>query len=412
MKVVLSHPTGNTFVRATARALHQRSWLGAFYTTVAAPAAADLLPAALRRQLARRQFAGIPRELLRTRPWRESMRLAADALGVAALTAPGRPASVDAVYADLDRHVAGALGSAHAGAVDAIYAYEDGAAASFAAARQRGIACVYELPIAHWHLTQRLLREEAQRLPAWRVTLRGIDDDRRKLERKDRELELADTVVVPSRFVLDSLPAHVSAVKRCIVAPFGAPASPGTTRHRPATSRLRVLFAGALSQRKGLADLFAAMRLLNRDDVELVVLGSAVAPLDFYRREYAAFTYEPPRPHDGVLTLMRTCDLLALPSIVEGCALVQQEALASGLPLVVTANAGGDGLVVDGVNGFVVPIRAPEAIAARLAWFADHRDALEQMREEAYCTAAARPWEHYEAAVCEAVAPPERQVAC
>ena len=63
-------------------------------------------------------------------------------------------------------------------------------------------------------------------------------------------------------------------------------------------------------------------------------------------------------------------DVLVLPSIVEGSALVVLEAMASGLPVVVTPNVGAD-QVCDGVEGFVVPIRAPVEIASRLELLAD-----------------------------------------
>jgi glycosyltransferase involved in cell wall biosynthesis len=293
--------------------------------------------------------------------------------------------------------------------VTGVYAYEDGAAQSFRAARARGLACVYELPIAYWQTTQRLLHEEAERLPAWRPTLRGLDDSPAKLERKDRELSLADTIVVPSDFVLRSLPARIRHTKRCIVAPFGAPAAapdgglaPGGAERPTANGKLRVLFAGALTQRKGLADLFAAVRLLNRSDVELVVMGTPLAPLSFYREQYAGFAYEAPRPHAEVLALMRTCDVLALPALVEGRALVQHEALACGLPVIATPNAGAGDLIVDRETGFLVPIRAPERLAEAIAWCADHRPRLADMRRQARNAAAAAGWDRYEERVCAA----------
>ena len=400
-RIVLTHPTGNTFVRAAARALHARGWLHGFYTTVVAPdgAAARLLPAAARRQLARRKFTDIPRDLVHAHPWCEAARLGSAKLGAPALV------SVDTVYRDLDDHVARELASM--AGVTGVYAYEDGAEQSFRAARNRGMECVYELPIAHWETTQRLLREEAERLPAWRDTLTGLNDSAVKLERKARELELADTVIVPSAFVFDSLPAQIRRSKRCVVAPFGAPRVADDAPARPRGERLRVLFAGAMTQRKGLADLFAAMTLLGRADVELVVMGSPVAPMPFYRQQYADFVYEAPRPHAEVLALMQTCDVLVLPAIVEGRALVQLEALANGLPLIVTRNAGGEDLVEEGRTGFVVPVRAPEALAARLAWFADHKPMLADMRADARRKATEFPWANYETAICDAVSAAE-----
>jgi len=219
-------------------------------------------------------------------------------------------------------------------------------------------------------------------------------------ERKDRELELADAVFVPSNFVARSLEGFLPPTKPVYVIPFGSPNAPADApvAERSREGPLRVLFAGSMTQRKGLADVFAAMKLLNRKDVELRVLGSPQQPLSFYHSR-GDFTHLPPRPHAEVLAAMRDCDVFVLPSIVEGRALVQQEALACGLPIIVTANAGGEDLVEEGRTGFLVPIREPAAIADRIQWFVDHRGELPAMREAAVAKAREHPWEAYGQAI-------------
>jgi glycosyltransferase involved in cell wall biosynthesis len=389
------------------RALHSAGWLSRFHTTISAPPHRHLhwLPAPMRGQMLRRRFDEVPSRLIHSSPARELARLTGTALGLRQLTTGDGWASVDSVYRAFDRSVATAL--RRLDAVDrpgVVYAYEDAAEATFVTARRNGIGRVYELPIAYFETTQRLLNEEAARLPEWRQTMGGLEDSPAKLDRKVRELELADVVVVPSRFVLDSLPPAVRASKPCMLAPFGSHLPyRGEISDRTVAGPLRILFAGAMTQRKGLADVFAAMRLLNRSDVQLVVMGSLQAPMEFYRKQWDGFVYEAPRPHGEVLALMRTCDLLVLPSIVEGRALVQQEALASGLPLLVTPNSGGDDLVDEGRTGFVVPIRSPEVLAQRIAWFADHREGLPAMRQYALAKAASTGWLEYEAHVRAAV---------
>jgi glycosyltransferase involved in cell wall biosynthesis len=407
--VVLSNPTGNTIVRAIARALRREGLLHSLYTTIAFPDPGPRwLPRRVRAQVLRRHFE-IEYGFVHTHPWLESARLAASAAGLHRMTRPGGAASVEAVYQEFDNHVAGIIASNRLPlSVRTAYAYEDAAERTFEAARAREMACIYEMPIAHWQTVQRLLHEEAHRLPEWRRTIQGLDDSPAKLDRKNREIALADTIIVPSRFVLDSLPAQVRAAKRCVLAPFGAP-SPGArgaaAPRRDDRGKLRVIFVGAMTQRKGLADLFSAMRLLARTDIELVVLGATApnAPLSFYRSQYPGFHYEGTRPHAEVLEVMRSCDVFVLPALVEGRALVQLEALASGLPLLVTSHTGGDDLVEDGRTGFTIPIRSPQAIADRLAWFADHRDALAEMRRHAFRKAADTSWLHYENRVLDAV---------
>jgi glycosyltransferase involved in cell wall biosynthesis len=329
-----------------------------------------------------------------THPLREWVRLVAPRAGARWITRHETGwASTDAVYRDFDRWVARQIARERNAGV--IYAYEDAAEASFVAGRELGWRRFYDLPIAYWETSHRLLAEEAERWPAWNDTLESTRNSPGKLARKTRELELADTVICPSEFVARSLPSEARTKKRIVIARFGSPTPRQTRPDGPGGARLRVLFVGSMSQRKGLADLFAAMKQLGRRDVELVVLGSPVAAPGFYRSEYPGFTYERPRPHADVLALMATCDVFCLPSIVEGRALVVQEAMSAGLPAIVTGNTGADDAVEEGKNGFVVPIRSAGAIAERLAWLADHRDALPAFSAAAKASAARFTWDAY-----------------
>lgn len=408
------HPSGNAFVRALLKGLERSGTDYRFWTTIASASGGleRLLPGRIRAQLARRAYP-VPAHRIATRPLREWVRLLAPALGLKHLARHELGwASVDAVYSDLDRAVAEHLRSRaeEQPAGSWVYAYEDGALETFRCAAELGMRRAYELPIAYWETSRKILEEEADRWPAWAATLVGPVDSDAKLERKTRELELAETIVVPSRFVERSLPSWLKPKQRVIVAQFGSPdagsgGDPEARGNRSAGARLRVLFAGSMTQRKGLADLFQAIQILNRGDVELVVMGSPIAPMDFYSRQLSTFTYEPPRPHREVLELMRTCDVLALPSVVEGRAMVQQEALACGLPIIVTPNAGGEDLVEEGRTGFLVPVRSPETIAEKIAWFADRRQALADMRPDCAAMAARYSWTEYAGRILHSIMP-------
>jgi glycosyltransferase involved in cell wall biosynthesis len=229
------------------------------------------------------------------------------------------------------------------------------------------------------------------------------------MQRKTEEITLADVVICPSQFVYDSLPPEIRTVKQCIVAEFGSPEAPPTSgknerqHDHGSQGRLRLLFAGSMSQRKGLADLFQAMKILKRQDVELVVMGSPVVSMDFYLKQFPNFTYEPPRPHSKVLELMQSCHVLVLPSIVEGRALVQQEAMICGLPIIVTANAGGSDLIEQGKTGFLVKPGAPEELAEKINWFADHREEIEAMGEQARLKALQVTWDAYREKILDVI---------
>jgi glycosyltransferase involved in cell wall biosynthesis len=158
-----------------------------------------------------------------------------------------------------------------------------------------------------------------------------------------------------------------------------------------------------MTQRKELADLFSAMKLLNRPDVQLVVLGTPLFPLEFYKRQYPDFLYEPVRPHAEVRRLMLGCDVLVLPSIVEGRAMVQMEALSYGLPIIVTQNAGAEDLVEERQTGFLVPIRAPEKLAETIGWIADHKEWVDDVRPAVLERARLSGWERYTSKILAAI---------
>jgi glycosyltransferase involved in cell wall biosynthesis len=407
--LLFSHPTGNANVRAALLGLFEAGLLGEFHTTIAAYPGNfwDLLGnVPWGRELRRRTFAGCLRPITVQHPLRELGRMLAGRLKLQHLARhEAGPFCLDAVYQAQSRIAAERL-RRHPTSYTGIYAYEDGALEGFAAARELGLRRIYDLPIAYWQTLRQLLAEEAQRLPAWKITLGGgVNDSETKLKRKTKELELAEVVVCPSQFVARSIPQTALAGKKVVVAAFGSP--PPSTRNghvvRGGASKLRVLFAGSMSQRKGLGDLFAAMRLLDRSDVELVVMGTPQTRLEFYRAECNGFIYEPSRPHAEVLELMRSCDVLCLPSIVEGRALVMQEAMSQGLPLIITPNTGGEDLIEEGVTGFLIPIRRADQISEKIAWFADHRTALPEMSRAAQAKAGQLTWNAYGKTIANAI---------
>ncbi len=405
MRIILSHPTGNTFVRANLGGLKKANMLEEFHTTIACfpNTLLDLISniGALK-ELKRRQYHSELKSITYTYPFLELGRLG---LGkyFKKLTEHERGIfCLDAIYKSLDLKVACAINNNKN--INGVYAYEDGALYSFREAKKKGIECFYDLPIAFWKERKKLITEESIRLPLWRNTLGGgVNDSEEKLNRKSEELELSDVIIVPSEFVKNTLPTF-DRPKRVIVAPFGSPTNyPKLPIEKNKNKPLRVLFAGSMGQRKGLGDLFDAFKLLNNKNIELIVMGIPIVPIHFYKNQYRQFIYESPRAHNEVLELMKSCDIFCLPSIVEGRALVMQEAMSQGLPLIITANTGGEDLIIEGETGFLVPIRNPEKIAEKLNWLYENRNELDRMSIMAQKHAMEYSWKKYSDLIIEGI---------
>ena len=383
-KFVISHPTGNTFVRALIKELNSRSLLEKFFTTIGVGEGANSLVKLLCE--GKRQYA-IPDKII-SRQWMPEFTR---------LLSKGNQAKkrqkADHSYQALDYKVSHELSTLNS---QILHAYEDGCSDSFARAKELGIQCSYELPIAHWATVRRLLAEEAERYPEWEPTLESTREPEEKLCRKEKELRLADRITCPSQFVLDSIPSGIRQKIPCQISPFGSPTCESLdSLESPCKKNFELLFVGSMSQRKGLADVFNSMKLLKKEPIKLSILGQPSMPKEFYRKQFSEFEYFPPRSNQKVREIMKTHDALVLPSIVEGRALVQQEALSCGLPIIVTPNAGSEDLVKEGTTGHMVPIRSPEKIAEAIRAMIENKHHKEEIRRLCQIKAKQYSWVSY-----------------
>jgi len=343
--------------------------------------------------LKRREFNTIPAELIATQGTLEACRLLASKLKLNFLTEHETGLlSVDTIYQAFDNYVARQLPKQQG--VSQMYAYEDGALGTFKVAKQHNIQTLYELPIGYWRAAQQIMGEEAQLKPDWAHTILSTRDSAQKLERKDQELALADKIIVASQFTADTLKLSAVYDKEISIIPYGSPQpveQPDFSHHK----KLKVLFVGGLSQRKGLSYLLDAARLLN-DKIELTLIGTRVAkcvPLDTALQQYR---YIPSLPHQEILKEMDQHDVFVFPSLFEGFGLVILEAMARGIPVITTPNTAGPDIITDGEDGYIIPIRSAQAIAVKLELLANDRDLLDQLKTAALAKARLFSWAKYQ----------------
>jgi glycosyltransferase involved in cell wall biosynthesis len=392
--VLISHPTGNQNVRNALLSLVEHNMLAEFWTAVAWNPRSRwnwLLPKNLRNQLNRRAFAEAPGERIKCVPSREIVRLSARSSPLEhLLSSAERPFSVIGMYRHFDGRVARRLGEI---GVDAVYAYEGGALQTFRQAKRQGIPALYELTSSYWYWERNLLREEQQRSPEMSSLLPKLFDSEGHMRWKDEELALATFVIVASHHVSETL-AGVIPQDKILVVPYGAP----PVRHRRISSDssqpLKVLFVGSLNQRKGIGYVLKAIEMLG-SRVQLTLVGRRLTPNPRVDEACNRWRWFETIPHERVMEIMTESDVLVLPSLSEGFGLVVTEALACGLPVIVTPNVGARDLIIDGQEGFVVPVCSAEAIADRLNALSRDRELLSSMSHHAQLTAARQSWDVY-----------------
>jgi glycosyltransferase involved in cell wall biosynthesis len=226
-----------------------------------------------------------------------------------------------------------------------------------------------------------LVREEARLWPGWQDAAADIPDA--YLRRREQEWDAATRIVVNSEFCRRALLAQGVPEDRLTVIPLTFemrhPAS-GTPPARPG-GPLRVLFLGQVNIRKGVPWLIEAARRLPVGVAQITIAGPVQVSDVAWRSLPANTKVLGPVPRVEAERLYRSSDVFVLPTISDGFAITQLEALAHGLPLIVTPNCGD--AVRHGVDGLQVPIRDPQALADAFRRFADDRVFLAQASEAA-----------------------------
>jgi glycosyltransferase involved in cell wall biosynthesis len=400
MKVLLSHPTGNQFVRALIAKLSALGLLLEFDTTIATNPDSKLLkvlPAKIRQEFLRRVYP-ISHQQIQTHPVKEFARTVFPKIGLGNLTKHETGlVSVDAVYTDLDKKVAGRLLSLKHKQLTGVYAYEDGAENTFATAKNLGLTCFYDLPIGYWRAAQQLLAVEAERWPDWAATLPGIKDSPEKLARKDKELQLADKIFVASQFTKSTLDYYPGSLATVEVIPYAFPeVIPGRQYdHISATRPLKLLFVGGLSQRKGIADVFEAVKVFG-NRVKLTVVGQKTGNnCPALNEALVKHHWIPSLPHEQILALMRTHDVLLFPSLFEGFGLVITEAMAQGTPVITTDRTAGPNIITHGENGWLIEAGVTQQLIATIETILLKPQIVAQNGKAAMQKASERTWDLY-----------------
>ena len=311
---------------------------------------------------------------------------------------------IDKVYQKHDKWVANSLAKAKKEGITGVYAYEDGALATFTKAKQLGLHCIYDLPIGYWKSARLLMQKEFDINPDWSSTLTGFNDSPDKLNKKDQELALSDIIFVASSFTKKTLEEYSGNLPEIKVIPYGFPEVKQKKEYKPLANRkLKVLFIGGLSQRKGLSYLFDAVEGM-QNEVELTIVGhKAVANCNVLNLALEKHKWIPSLSHDLVLACMREHDVFVFPSLFEGFGLVITEAMSQGVPVITTDRTAGPDIIKDGEDGWIVPSGSSIAIKEVFTKIIETPEIIEQFGVAAQQKAQTRPWSVYGQEMAEAL---------
>ena len=281
---------------------------------------------------------------------------------------PFRALGFDRTVALHDRRVA-ALLRRRPDAFDVVHSWPAGAQRTLEAARAAGLPALLERPNAHTRFAYEVVAEEHRRLGIEVDPEATHAFDAARLAREEREYAAASHLLCPSEFVARTFLEAGFAPDRLLrhrygydPARFAAP--PGVPPQRP----LRAVFVGSGEPRKGLHHALEAWLGCGAPEAggRFVICGR-IEPA--YRELLAGSLEHPSVEERGHVAdpsdAMREADVLLLPSIEEGSALVTYEARACGCVLAVSDRAGA--ACRPGEDALVHPAGKPEILRDQLA---------------------------------------------
>jgi alpha-maltose-1-phosphate synthase len=251
----------------------------------------------------------------------------------------------------------------------------------------RGGKFICDRGSSHQRYQERIVADEYQR---WGVS-RSVTDIR-DIVREEKIYAVADAITVPSAFAARSFVEEGVPAEKLRVIPYGVRLEqfvrtgepPDSNSNSNSKAQFEVLFAGSVGLRKGVPYLLQAFARLQHPRKRLRIAGPVLPDIQTVLGRLPQENVEMlgSVTQSRLADLMSTSHVMVLPSIEEGLALVQGQALACGCPVLASTNTGGEDLFTDGVEGFIVPVRDVEALTDRMQRLADD-PALQQRMSEA-----------------------------
>jgi glycosyltransferase involved in cell wall biosynthesis len=245
-------------------------------------------------------------------------------------------------------------------------------------AKEMGAITVIERGSAHMLYQTQILTEEHEKygLKFQRPSAKLID---MSLE----EYEETDYIFIPSLFAKRTFLERGIPEEKLIHVPYGVHLD--EFRQIPKEDNVfRVVYAGAMSIQKGVHYLLQAFSELNLPNSELLLVGGASEEIKpFFKKYEGNYKYIGHVPQKELYKYYSQGSVFAMMSIQEGLAMVQPQAMACGLPVISTTNTGGEDIIRDGKDGFIIPIRDVEALKEKLVYLYENRDICKTMGQSA-----------------------------
>ncbi|WP_435151295.1 glycosyltransferase family 4 protein [Candidatus Pelagibacter bacterium nBUS_44] len=274
-----------------------------------------------------------------------------------------------------------------------LISWSGAAESSFKSNYNKNYVKVLERGSSHIEFQKKILEEEYKKFSIKREVI-----NKEVIEKELREYELADYIMVPSLFAKKTFLEFGVKEEKIICIPYGVDLKE-FNKNQKIHNNFIILNVGQISLRKGSYYLLKAFMDLNLKDCELHFVGNIDFDMkniigQFKKNKNIKFFNHVPQ--NKLKNFYNNSDIFVIPSIEEGMAVVQLQAMACGLPVISTTNSGGSDIIDENENGYVIKIRDIEQLKKKISYLYYNRQVLKRFSENSFIKANKfLSWDNY-----------------
>ena len=206
------------------------------------------------------------------------------------------------------------------------------------------------------------------------------------IQKEKKEYEIADYITVPTEFARKTFLSKGFSKEKIIKIPYGVNLEEFNSSNKKKDTKFRIIYTGAVSIRKGTLYLLQAFDELNLKNSELLIIGNIDKEIQNLIKKFKKnknIIFNRAIKQSELSKYYSISDVFITCSIEEGLSMVQLQAMSCGLPVICTSNSGGDEIIHDGKDGYILPIRNLKELKQKIKFLYDNQSICKEMGKTA-----------------------------
>lgn len=372
MKVIICHP-GTQYSHYLAIELYQHGYLSKFYTGIAfgndhiVSKLNRFLPKKISRQLKTRIIENLPDKFIKRNIANELRAIYKIKKGL----------NQEQVFFKRNKSFQENISDKALKSANIVVGYDTSSWIIAKRCKNFGINFILDVSIGHPTSKNEIFKMLSEKYPDWSSQIQIKNQQLIDYERLENEL--ATLIATPSSFVKTTYIQNGIDKAKIHVNPFGTDTSYFKFHQKNPIEKIKFLFFGSLTARKGLPLLLAVWEESKFDNAELTIAGFGELPDNYILPKNVIKRGKIAKEDRG--KLFEEHHIFVFPSNFEGFAQVQIEAAVCGLPIISTNNAGGSEIVEDGYNGFLINPEQEIELKNVINFFINNKEQIAIMSE-------------------------------